>query len=104
MRRSGSRTLLLLGAVVALAVALVVYVVLARPGGGSTTAVATPTPTLMQVVAANADLAPYTVVTSDSVTLKDVDKTTVVLSTTATSPSQVIGMMTTRAYRQGDTI
>jgi len=104
MRRSGSRTLLLLGAVVALAVALVVYVVLASGGSGSTgKALPTVTPTLVKVVAAVNDMAPFTVVTSDSVTLKDVDQTTV-LTTTATSPSEVIGMMTTRAYRAGDTI
>ena len=102
MRRSGSRTLLLLGAIVALAGALVVYLLLAGSSKGGEP-VATPTPTLIKVIAAKADLPAFTVLDSDKVQMINVDQTTV-LTTTARTLQDVNGKMTTVAYRTGETI
>ena len=103
MRRGGSRTLLLLGAVVAVAVFLILYVVLSSGSRGSNGPVATPTPVMVQVVSAVSDLPAYTVLTSDTLTLKQVDETTV-LTTTARTVEEVTGLMTLRPYQAGDII
>src|SRR5689334_4343622 len=103
MRRSGSRTMLLLGAVVALVVFLVVYVLMA---GSSKPATVTATPTvtpIMVVVPKENGLQPNKIITSDDVELKPVDGTTV-STTTLRYPDSVINMMVDRAYAQGTPI
>src|SRR5437762_12991057 len=102
MRRRGSRTMLLLGLVVALAVFLAVYVVIGA-GPGKTNALPTPTPIPVQVVAFKGDQKAYTILSEQNLTTKQVDPSTV-LTTTARTPDQVIGKMTTRAYQDGDAV
>src|SRR5437588_345234 len=103
MRRRGSRTMLLLGLVVALAVFLVMYVLLGAQQPSSK-GLPTPTPIPVQVVAVKGDQKPYTILTADNVTTKQVDPSTVVLTATAKTPAEVIGKMTTRAYQDGDVV
>jgi len=55
------------------------------------------------VVAAVGPLKAYTVLNAQNVTLKSVDPSTV-LTTTARTPDQVVGKMTTRDYQDGDAI
>src|SRR5215213_2496988 len=75
MKRSGSRTMLLLGAVVALAVFLIVYVVMQPPPAPP---VVTPTPTPIQVVVAVGEgLQPNKVITDEQLDYTNVDGSTV---------------------------
>jgi Flp pilus assembly protein CpaB len=95
---------LLLGAVVALVGALVVYLLLANTGGsGRAAEQPTPTPEIVKVVAARGDLPAYTVLDSDKLQMVDVDKTTV-LTTTARTFQEVNGKMITVAYKNNDVI
>jgi len=95
--------MLLLGAVVALAVFLVVYVLMAgttKPAAVTVTPTVTP---IMVVVPKENGLQPNKVITSDDVELKPVDGTTV-STTTLRSPDAVVNMMVDRAYAQGTPI
>jgi Flp pilus assembly protein CpaB len=95
---------LLLGAVVALVAALAIYLLLAGGGGGGRAQNApTPTPVIVQVVAAKGPLKAYTVLNTDNLQMKSVDQTTIV-TTTARTFQDVQGKMTLVDYQDGDVI
>jgi Flp pilus assembly protein CpaB len=104
MRRSGSRTLLLLGAVVALGVALVVFLLM--NGGGNTSAQAqpTPTPVIIKVVAPKEDIKQFTILTTDNLGLVDVDQRSVPTTTLNLVNQESVGKMVLRDYRANEPI
>jgi len=92
-----------LGAVVALVAALAIYLLLTGTGGRGSEAVATPTPTLVDVVAAKGPLKAYTVLDATNLQTVKVDQTTI-LTTTARNNSEVIGKMTLVDYQDSEVI
>ena len=104
MRRSGSRTMLLIGALVALAVFLVVYVLMVNGQKPATDLTPTPTVTpILVVVPKENGLQPNKIITDADVQLTPVDGTTV-STTTLKTTDQVVGKMVNRAYAQGTPI
>ena len=95
MKRSGSRTMLLLGAVVALAVFLIVYVVM-QPPPAVPAVIPTPTP-IQVVVAVGEGLQPNKVITDEQLEYKNVDGSTVP-TTTIRNKLDVVGMIVTEDY------
>jgi len=96
--------MLLLGAVVALAVFLVVYVLMVN--GQKPAVDVTPTPTvtpILVVVPKENGLQPNKIITADDVQLTPVDGTTV-STTTLRTTDQVVGKMVNQAYAQGTPI
>jgi len=104
MRRSGSRTILLLGAVVALAVALVVFLLISNTGGGSAQTQPTATPVIIKVVAPKEDLKQFTILTNDNVGLIDVDERTVSTTTLRLVDRESVGKMVLRDYRANEPV
>ncbi len=104
MRRSGSRTILLLGAVVALAVALVIFLLM--NGGGNTSAQTQPTatPVIIKVVAPKEDIKQFTILTNDNLGLVDVDQTTVPTTTLKLVNQESVGKMILRDYKANEPI
>lgn len=101
MKRSGSRTMLLLGAVVALAAFLIVFIFIQPPKPPPTV---TPTPTPIQVVVAGGEgLQPGKIITEGQLETSFVDGSTVT-TTTVRSPQQVVGMIVTEPYQAGQQI
>lgn len=103
MRRSGSRTILLLGAVVALAVALVVFLLMNGPTGAQP-APPTPTPVIVKVVVPKEDITRFTILTNDNLGLMDVDQRTVPTTTLNLVDQKSIGKMVLRDYRANEPI
>jgi Flp pilus assembly protein CpaB len=96
--------MLLLGAVVALAVFLLVYVVMTTGGGGGGAQTPTPTPTPIQVVVAVGEgLQPGRVITDEQLDYANVDGSTVP-TTSIRSKLDVVGMVVTEEYPPGQPI
>jgi Flp pilus assembly protein CpaB len=92
--------MLLLGGVLALLAFFVLYIGLTAASGNQAPPVGTPTPEpKAQVVVAATDIPAYTVLKEDMLTIKEVELSTVLSNTTATTVD-LIGRMTTRDYQQ----
>src|SRR3954452_20236829 len=99
--RRGRSTMLLLGGVLALLAFLVLYIGLSAAGNNKSSDVST-TPTVepkAQVVVAATDIPAFTVLKEDMLTIKEVDLSTIMTGTTATTVD-LIGRMVTRDYQQ----
>jgi len=93
--------MLLLGGVLALLAFFVLYIGLSAAGNNKSSDVST-TPTVepkAQVVVAATDIPAFTVLKEDMLTIKEVDLSTIMTGTTATTVD-LIGRMVTRDYQQ----
>lgn len=102
MRRSGSRTILLLGAVVAVAVALVVFLLMNGGGGTNAQVQPTATPVIIKAVAPKEDIKQFTILTNDNLQLVDVDERSVPTTTLHLVDQESVGKMVLRDYRANE--
>jgi Flp pilus assembly protein CpaB len=104
MRRSGSRTILLLGAVVAIAVALVIFLLMNGGGNANAQAQPTPTPVIIKVVAPKSDIKQFTILTNDNLGLVDVNESSVPTTTLHLVNQESVGKMVLRDYKANEPV
>jgi len=93
-----------LGAVVALAVALVIFLLMNGGTGTNAQEQPTPTPVIIKVVAPKEDIKQFTILTNDNLGLVDVDQRNVPTTTLNLVNQESVGKMVLRDYKANEPV